>query len=181
MTGAVQPDPPRRDFLKRLSTAVMGTFLALCPTVAGLIFVADPLRRRSAPSQAVKIATLTSLPADGVPRKFSVVADRSEAWNKFPEVPIGAVYLRRTGEKEVQALNVVCPHLGCFVEFLKDKKAYHCPCHNSSFALDGRVLDPSSPSPRALDSLVVEIREGQEVWVHFQNFQTGQASKIPVR
>ena len=47
--------------------------------------------------------------------------------------------------------------------------------------LDGSlVAGARSPSPRALDGLEVELREGSEVWVKFQNFEAGKATKIPV-
>ena len=170
---------PRRNFFFKVGSGVIGAFLTLCPTLAGLFFLTDPLRRRGEQGNAVKVTVLGALPADGVPRRFEVIADKVDAWNKIPETPIGAVYLRRTGEKTVEALNVVCPHLGCFVQFNDEKKAYGCPCHNSSFALDGKILDPKSPSRRPLDSLAVEIREGNEVWVHFMNFKSGLAEKVP--
>jgi menaquinol-cytochrome c reductase iron-sulfur subunit len=139
----------------------------------------DPLRRSTAASGAVPVTTLDALPDDGVPYKFPVLATRVDAWNKFTQVPIGAVYLRRTAEGKVQAFNVVCPHAGCFVDFLADKGHYLCPCHNSSFSVTGQIADRSSPAPRGLDSLDVEVR-GKEVWVKFQNFQAGRAEKVPV-
>jgi menaquinol-cytochrome c reductase iron-sulfur subunit len=95
-------------------------------------------------------------------------------------VPIGAVYLRKTETNQVIALNVVCPHAGCFVEFNSSRKVFSCPCHNSRFSLDGAIADRKSPSPRALDALEVEIRNQSEIWVKFQNFIAGHAEKIPV-
>ncbi len=92
---------------------------------------------------------------------------------------MGAIYLRRTGENEVKAFNVVCPHAGCFVDYRGDMNSFFCPCHNSAFGLNGELADKRSPSPRGLDSLEAEVR-GNEVWVKFQNFQTGHATKIPV-
>ena len=68
-------------------------------------------------SGLTRVTTLDSIPNDGLPRKFPIIASRTDAWNKFPDAPIGAIYLRRTGEKKVEALNVVCPHAGCFVDF----------------------------------------------------------------
>jgi hypothetical protein len=44
--------------------------------------------------------------------------------------------------------------------------------------MDGKINDPKSPSPRALDTLPVEIR-GEEIYVTFQNFRAGVAEKIP--
>jgi Rieske Fe-S protein len=127
----------------------------------------------------VRVTTLEALPDDGIPRKFPVLATRVDAWNKFSQAAIGAVYLRRTAEAQVQALNVVCPHAGCFVDFLPERGTYLCPCHNSTFAVTGRIGDPASPAARGLDTLDVEIRGGNEVWVKFQNFQAGRAEKIP--
>ena len=126
------------------------------------------------------ITSLDALPADGTPQKFAIMADRVDAWTKFPNAPVGAIYLRRTGEKTVEAINVVCPHAGCFVDFRFSNKDFYCPCHNSAFGLDGKITDPRSPSPRGLDTLETEIRNEKEVWVLFQNFQTGNAQKIPV-
>ena len=63
------------------------------------------------------ITTLDTLPKDGTPQKFAIIAGRVDAWNKLPNAPIGAIYLRRVGEKGVEAINVVCPHAGCFVDF----------------------------------------------------------------
>lgn len=140
----------------------------------------DPLRRKSEGSGSVMVTTLNSLPENGEPRKFPVLATKVDVWNRTPNVPIGAVYLQRLEGNKVRALNVVCPHAGCFVDFRASQNHFHCPCHDSSFAPDGKILDPKSPSPRALDELAVEIRNETEVWVNFQNFRAGVHEKIPV-
>jgi Rieske Fe-S protein len=142
--------------------------------------VLDPLRRGTAGAAPVKVATLDALPADGVPRKFPVIAARRDAWTGQPAAPVGAVYLRRTGEREITALNVVCPHAGCFVDWQAGPKRFFCPCHNSSFTVEGAIGEAASPSPRPMDALEVEVREGGEVWVKFQNFLRGVHEKIPV-
>jgi Rieske Fe-S protein len=119
------------------------------------------------------------LPEDGTPRRFEILADRVDAWNKFPHVPVGAVYLRRAGSG-VQALNVTCPHAGCPVEFKGGTGSFLCPCHDSKFNLDGTlVAGARSPSPRAMDILEAEVRDGA-IWVKFQNFEAGKARKIPL-
>jgi Rieske Fe-S protein len=128
-----------------------------------------------------------------------VIADRQDAWNYFPKEPIGAVYLRRVNKTDkddsaktdsdknkadasdtpaIEALNVICPHAGCFVGFSEAHKEYLCPCHTSAFAINGDFI--SGPSPRGLDTLEYEVREvegRQEVWVKFENFYTGIAQK----
>lgn len=170
----------RRDFFKKTSAVVAGGILALAPPLAGLPMILDPLRRKSAEGRLVKVTSLAALPNDGLPRKFAVLADRTDAWNKFPNTPIGAVYLRRTPEGKVEALNVVCPHAGCFVDFVASRPGFYCPCHNSAFGLDGGITDPKSPSARAMDTLEVEVRNKSEVWVKFQNFEAGKKEKIAV-
>ena len=174
-----RPDS-RRDFLKRFFSGFIGAILGLIPFGAGLFVFLDPLRRKSSDTGAVRVASLEALPADGIPRKFPVLATRIDAWNKFSQVPIGAVYLRRTSENKVEAFNVVCPHAGCFVDFLPDRGSYLCPCHNSTFTIAGKIAAPSSPAPRGLDSLDVQIRDGKDVWVKFLNFEAGKAEKAPI-
>ena len=169
----------RRDFLKKIWASLLGAVLGLVPLASGLTVFLDPLRRKSASQGAVRVTTLEALPNDGVPRKFPVLATRVDAWNTFKQVAIGAVYLLRTPDNQLQAFNVVCPHAGCFVDYLEDKGHYLCPCHNSTFTVAGKVEDPASPAPRGLDALQVEVRGGKEVWVKFQNFQAGTAEKIP--
>ncbi len=171
-------DPARRNFFAEGASVVIGGAISLVPIVAGARVLLDPLRRKSQNGAAVRVTSLEALPPDGVPRKFPVIATRTDAWNKST-APIGAVYLRRTTEGVVTALNVVCPHAGCFVDFVTEKSCYLCPCHNSTFKTDGAVGDAKSPSARALDSLEVEVRGGKEVWVKFQNFKAGHAEKIP--
>lgn len=175
----LNPGEPRRDFLKKASAVAIGGVITAVPFAAGGWVLSDPLKRAGSGKQKVKVTNLDSLPADGTPRKFPILASRQDAWNRFPDAPVGAVYLRKTGEKTVEALNVVCPHAGCFVDFRPEKSAYFCPCHNSLFGVDGKIQDLRSPSPRGLDQLAVEI-QNNEVWVEFQNFRTGTAEKIPV-
>jgi len=173
-------DSDRRGFFARAGSIILGGLAAVVPLLAGLRVLLDPLRRSTRDAGSVFVTTLQALPEDGVPRKFDVVADRVDAWNTYRQVPIGAVYLRRAPGQGVSALNVVCPHAGCFVNVAADKASFMCPCHDSSFALDGAIKNPSSPSPRAMDGLEVEIRDGDQVWVRFRNFQPGHKEKIPV-
>ena len=174
----------RRWFIKLLA-GILGAVAGLFPIFAGLTMVFDPLRRKGSSSKLVKVAALKALSKDGVPRVFPVLADRTDAWNKFPEVRIGAVFLRRTKDDIVTAFNVSCPHLGCAVDYKTSghKPEFFCPCHNSQFELDGEVKNPdSTQSPRGMDSLDIDVdklKQG-EIWVNFQNFQPNKPKKIPL-
>ena len=170
---------PRRGWFRHLLAVSLGAVAGLVPVGAGLAVFLDPLRRRETGGGFVKLTTLAGLPPDGVPRRFVVLADQVNAWTRRNRVRIGAVYLRRTGETELQALHVACPHAGCLVDYATARNGFLCPCHDSTFALDGSINDPRSPSPRGLDQLEVEIRGGTEVWVRFQNFRAGIREKVP--
>ena len=177
------PTPPpvqgRRGFLKQAAAVSIGVVTTVVPFVAGLMTFFDPLGRRSGGGGLVRVTSVSALAEDGSPRRFPIIADRQDAWNKFPQVPIGAVYLRRAGDG-VHALNVTCPHAGCPVEFKGATGSYLCPCHDSKFDLAGRLADQRSPSPRGMDSLEVEVRNGTEIWVRFRNFEPGKAKQVPL-
>jgi menaquinol-cytochrome c reductase iron-sulfur subunit len=172
--------PERRGFLKALAASALALASLLTPILAGLRAFLNPLRSSGfAETDFVKVAMLSALPVNGPPWRCTIVVDRTNAWNRMPSQPAGAVFLRRTAEAEVTAFNVVCPHAGCNVDYSPDRNSYLCPCHNSTFALDGAINDPKSPSPRGLDALEVELRDGA-VWVRFQNFRAGLKEKAPV-
>lgn len=180
------PHPPeqRRDFMKKSLAVLAGGAVVIVPVAAGVMVATDPLRRHGAgDSEYLEITRLDALPADGSPRKFQVVADRRDAWNKYKNVPVGAVYLRRVGPNrdQVKAFNVVCPHAGCAINVAGsgENQQFFCPCHNSGFDLDGRRL-PGAVSPRPMDELEVDPKALAQgvVKVKFQNFRTGVQEKI---
>jgi Rieske Fe-S protein len=179
------PPEPRRGFVKQFLTVVTGAVVTLVPLAAGLAVFLDPLRKRRKKGSKgqdeegfIRVAALDGLLLGGAPRKFSVIDDRSDAWNLFPQESIGLIFLLRTGEKEVRAYNAACPHAGCFVDFDGERKLYQCPCHDSSFKVTGEIASKKSPAARGLDELDVKIKNDAEVWVKFQNFRAGTAQKI---
>ena len=181
--GPPPDSPDRRQFLVKACTVALGGAAVVPPLVGGVAVALDPVRRGSgglAATPFVRVTSLEALPADGVPRKFTVFADRVDAWNRYPLSAVGAIYLRRIGDKQVVALHSICPHAGCFVDYVPNRDHFYCPCHNSAFGLDGSIQTKGSPSARPLDTLEIEIRNEREVWVRFQNFRMGTAEKIPV-
>lgn len=67
-------------------------------------------------------------------------------------------FLYRSKNGGFLAITVACSHLGCAVNWDPGKNKFFCPCHASSFDMQGNVL--TSPAPRALDSLPVTIENG---------------------
>jgi len=54
------------------------------------------------------------------------------------------------------AMSLECTHLGCIVEWKKDKRKYECPCHGGAFSDSGEVL--SDPPRLPLRRLPLSIK-----------------------
>ena len=171
---------PRRGFIKLLAI-VCGGLVTLFPFLAGIGVFLDPIRRRQhANANAgadlegfVRIAALQSVPADGIPRQFPVIADQHDAWTFFPGQRIGSVFLRRDpADQKLQCFTSICPHAGCSVSYTAETATFKCPCHSSQFALDGQRIPPT-PSPRGMDSLEVRVNENDEILVKYVSYLTG--------
>ena len=179
--GARPPETPRRNVLVATLAAICGGIVGLVPFGAGLLVFLDPLLKGKKATKGEekgpefrRVARVEMLPADGTPVQVPVIADLTDAWNREPNQPVGAVYLRKT-QSGVECFNAICPHAGCFVGYAADRKVFQCPCHTSSFELTGERILPS-PSPRNMDALKVEeskLKDG-EVWVQFVNYYPGK-------
>ena len=169
------PTPDRRGFLAKCLALCFGAVALAVPAVASLAAFLNPWRQKGAQGTWVRAASLAALP-EGRPQRCPIIADRTDAWNSYPAEAIGAVFLCR-GKDEVLALQSICPHNGGGIGFDAAKDCYACPVHGAKFDIQGRRIDMPSISPRNMDTLETEIRDG-EVWVKFEKFQDGTAAKI---
>lgn len=188
---------PRRNFVVELMAAAIGGLVGIVPAVLGGLFFLDPLFRKG-PKQGDGAAGegagdnpvvkdeqgflrltlgVDALPPDGTPVRYTVHDDIVNVWNKFPNQPIGSVWLRRI-QDQVLAFNTVCPHLGCAVEHRSGEGDFYCPCHTSAFDLEGKPLNVIPP--RAMDTLEAEVREGGRIWLKYQEFRGATSEKVPV-
>ncbi len=174
---------PRRNVLAGLAAGVIGTIVAVVPTIPGLGFLLHPLlKKKQAGSTAgddfVKVTTVDAIPADGSPRAFPVQMDVQDAWNKYPNRQVGSVFLSRDDKGSVQCFSCVCPHLGCTINYEEKAKLYVCPCHASSFKLNGERnnLIP----PRSMDPLTARVNDKGEVEVEYKAFRAGIAERKAV-
>lgn len=60
------------------------------------------------------------------------------------------------------AVNPACPHAGCAVAWESDQQKFLCPCHDSEFSSDGKVLE--GPATEPLASYKVKL-EGESILV----------------
>ena len=67
----------------------VGGMAYLSPLAAGTVPFLNPLREKSQTGEFLRLASLENLPEDGTPQKIVIVADRTDAWNRFPDEPVG--------------------------------------------------------------------------------------------
>ena len=177
-------EAPRRNFMVEFLAVAIGGLVGLVPAVTGTLFFLGPLFRKKSESAAddgfiLLDVTVDDLPADGTPQRFTVRADIVDAWNKFPNQPIGSVWLRRIdgATPPVLAFNTICPHLGCSVDHRPAEDDFYCPCHTSAFTLDGAPTNDIPPRP--MDELVVKV-EGSQIRLKYQAFRGAIQEKVEV-
>jgi Rieske Fe-S protein len=171
----------RRDFYQ-YATAGLSTVMGLVLAVPGVAYIVSPLRAKGRDESFDTLTSLNQLEV-GVPRSFSIIQERSDAWVKYPREPVGSVWLIRQpagSDPPVLAFTSECPHLGCAVNLAADAKGFLCPCHTSAFDFQGNPKNQVPPRP--MDRLDVEISKGTdpEVRVKFQRFRTQSEEKIPL-
>jgi menaquinol-cytochrome c reductase iron-sulfur subunit len=171
----------RRD-LYRYGSIVLGGAMSLGLAIPGAAYVLDPLRRKGASGTTQEMSRLSALKV-GVPQSFPIIAERQDAWVKYPPEPVGSVWLVRQPDGSrapVVAFTAECPHLGCAISMAGDGKTFLCPCHKSIFDLAGTPVNDLSPRP--MDRLDVELTKDDDpgVIVYFQRYRTQTKEKIPL-
>lgn len=170
-------DDSRRDFLKTACIGGLGLGLASAVGLPAVLTVTYPLDHETVSGATGFLRVGKSdLFKPGTPVKVDVFADKRDAWNRIVQVKIGSAWVLRTGDA-LKVFSTVCPHLGCAVDYDDAGPKFKCPCHNSAFSLDGKV--EGGPSPRAMDELDVEEKDGV-VSVRYVRFRQGVPQKEAV-
>jgi cytochrome b6-f complex iron-sulfur subunit len=131
----------RRRFLKLL-TSILGL-----SALGALLY---PLIRFLSPIEAAVAAKKISIPAKEIP----VGATKDLLIRGVPSIII------HLSDKGFIALSRVCTHLGCLVNYNKEKQILICPCHAGTYDLEGNVL--SGPPPKPLPRFPV-MAEGDQI------------------
>lgn len=95
----------------------------------------------------------------GAEKVVIAVADLPEGEAKFFQYAGSSAVLVRTKGGSVIALSAVCTHLGCIVQWEKEKQDFLCPCHAGRYSAEGAVT--SGPPPRPLAKIPFTIAEGK--------------------
>ncbi|HIJ80559.1 MAG TPA: ubiquinol-cytochrome c reductase iron-sulfur subunit [Desulfuromonadales bacterium] len=127
------------------------TFLGLCLGGLGAIAAAAvgwPLFRYLAPRSSKESAGKIV-----IPEKEIATGDA-----KFFEYAGSSAVLVRKKDGSLIALSAVCTHLGCIVQWQKDKQDFLCPCHAGHYSPDGAVT--GGPPPKSLARIPFSVAGG---------------------
>lgn len=124
---------------KNIAITLMGLVLVGFPTGTGLAFLYRASARTDLPEWA-RLADLEELPRDGQPQYRLVSIPTSDAWQKLPNRPVGAVFVRY--ERESKRLHVLRASIayGLRVEYSPETKEYADCCWGGRYDLQGKPL-----------------------------------------
>jgi menaquinol-cytochrome c reductase iron-sulfur subunit len=104
----------------------------------------------------VEAANLTQLQV-GKPQEVTFERTRVDGWRTLREKVIAWVV--RTDENHAVAYSPQCTHLGCAYHWEEPRKQFVCPCHESLFSIDGKVM--GGPASRPLDRYLVRVENSK--------------------
>ncbi len=170
----MSPETASRRTQLKLGAGALGCGLAAIPVVPALGYLVHPLGRERAAGAFLAVGERKQFSA--TPVRVDLHADRVDAWSRERDVKLGSCWVLEH-EGKLQAFSTACPHLGCAVDYDPGEAKFKCPCHRSAFALGGAV--EAGPSPRPLDTLEIEEKDGL-VSIRFERFRQGVPGKEPV-
>ncbi len=147
-----------RRSLKSTATLLVLALAFALPVVPGIVFLLDTARADTA-APWVRVTDLSSLPADGVPRRFQVMHREPNAWERQPAECIGTVFLRRMPQTgQIRALRGEFGH-GSPVEYDAEANEFRDCCWDVRCDVDGKPLNVPEAMGRILP-LPVRVENG---------------------
>ena len=71
------------------------------------------------------------------------------------------LFLVKKSATRIAVLSQTCPHVGCKLSFNDKTNEFDCPCHASSFSIDGKKL--KGPAPRDMYAADFQVVNGEVV------------------
>ena len=161
----------RRSFLGAL-LGVGSLFVGTLLSVPLLRFALFPLLRRTTELKNSPVGELQEFSSLTEPIMRTIQIEQVDGWRKA--VSEKAVYVTKNAQGELLVLSSICPHLGCTVPWVSDKREFICPCHGAVYAPDGARIN--GPCLRGMDTLETSEQDGQ-LLVRFQYFRQLVADK----
>ncbi|MBI4001906.1 MAG: ubiquinol-cytochrome c reductase iron-sulfur subunit [Nitrospira defluvii] len=163
--GLSTPVGSRRIFFHWVTVAAagfVGMGLAI-PLIGSLISPAFTRRQRA----WVDVGPVDDLPI-GHPTQLDHVTTIRDGWMEAKSHK--AVWAVKQPQGEIKVFSPICTHLGCGYRWDDAENKFLCPCHGSSFDLNGQVL--GGPAPRPLDVLPAKVEAGR-LLVMYKDFKSG--------
>jgi len=150
-----QPRPAagetRRTFYVAAIYGIWGLISAALAVPALIYLLVPPKLRKQ--SDWIDAGDLSQVPT-GTPVEMTFRRMRVDGWKVYAEQD--TAWVLKTASNQVIAYGPQCTHLGCAYHWDTAKNEFVCPCHNSLFAIDGKVL--GGPAPRPLDRYETRIQ-----------------------
>ena len=89
------------------------------------------------------------------PADLTIFADIAPGEARLIKYEGESIALYKDIKGKLHAIDPVCPHAKCMVDWNSAEKSWDCPCHGSRFSYDGELL--TGPARRGLDP--IEISE----------------------
>ncbi|MBW4421056.1 MAG: Rieske 2Fe-2S domain-containing protein [Myxacorys californica WJT36-NPBG1] len=142
----------RRKFLSWAGAGWLSSRLPILATLTHLVSCSNNNQAKTStrPDEFVPVGEIEELDKSG-----QLLVEQSA---------IGPVSVVRspTDPQALAAVNPTCTHQGCLVQWKSERKTFVCPCHNSGFAADGKVLE--GPATKPLPTYAAKL-EGKSVLV----------------
>lgn len=142
-------DKERRAFLKRVINSFFTLLILIFPFF--VLYLLKPKNPKKKQYEYYEIP-MDSIPRQGI-KKINIFIKKL---NKAVKI-----YLVNDGNS-LFALSPVCTHLGCFVNFDRQKNEFLCPCHGGRYDVNGNVI--AGPPKEPLRRLPVKI-EGDKLFI----------------
>src|SRR5918993_5542678 len=139
------PDSPaRRSFLVRVINSIHAVIGGTVGIILGGAILSPLFGSRE--ENWLTAANLGDLP-DNRPTPVTIRVAREDGYNQV--IDRRTVFLVKTGESEVRALDSTCTHLGCRVSWDAEAQVLRCPCHGGVYDATGAVTAGPPPAPLA--------------------------------
>jgi menaquinol-cytochrome c reductase iron-sulfur subunit len=145
---------PRRTFFVG---AIYGMWSAIAAALSlpALVYLFFPPKAHQE-EEWVEVGDVSRLAPES-PVEMTFRRNRIDGWKVISEN--STAWVVRQADNQVVAFGPQCTHLGCAYHWDEQKNEFLCPCHNSLFSPDGKVV--GGPAPRSLDRYDAKISGGK--------------------
>jgi Rieske Fe-S protein len=134
-------DVTRRRFLSRITNGILSVIGGILAFIGGGAALSSTVRRAEDWFPASTLLDLT----DNEPTPVTLTVARLDGFREV--IDRRTIFLVKTGESEVTAIDSTCTHLGCLVAWDPQGQVFKCPCHGGIYDRTGAVKDGPPPMP----------------------------------